>query len=971
MFAPPRKRQYNKLSGGILQDYDTRPVRAKIDANSQQETLNMAKGIVDVVSASTSHAQLVQVSQALELRATLGHHVHNSSLTTTDPDPPASGSTSAIVVNRQNESLNGLRASKTYACRICRTPLSSSSNRARHERTKHKTQDSVQQSFSLSPTATCGTGTKQTHQILESNDSGVLDENQTCESTKATATVAVTPVVNQPSRHSDNGNGFTLNQSNVKENIISKSSDGNISESDISEPELESDDINDHDQSEKQNHVVMVVDEESNAAAAGASELATLIALDAGSKQTDTSTDFAGAIRFEFEPNSELATAAAAKDATPLESTAICFDGVEGIKSSLQEAELQTQCYPFLCWLTEPAMTPCEALVKARRIKSASQLQPIKNNLRFIFVLLHECGAINTIDLQALSCLSTCQQLAEVLQARQVGHARLHAVFLLIKKVLVFLSSKESAKRKQFLLPSNHSESYLFVDGICSDSSFRRKQEARNRALLGAAASRQLHRSQAAAAGSGAPSSSAASNSLRMISQPFRVPKTWSEPVANTRLIPTPTSRLTTVTVPKVQNVNAQTSSPGGVVATISSVNGMQSLEPTSSKSLKVTAATPEIGHLQGLIAGAVPSPNEMSKLELQQVTQGCVHFLNHVISTKRSASTSHPHNNDTIMNGDALLDHLDANAVDICEPNLNLTPESDSVVDPTENREALVLAAAAAATQAGSSGSAVEFISIPLTNSPCHSTSQSTARAISEFKSTSIIPTLQCHSLELLSDSAIVQPVPVADHVYMAYLITAFLCLCMAPRSQVLRQLRIGSTFVKEADGKYWVRLLADMCKNGKPTLFAVPELLTPAVEYYINYVRPCMVARLGNVAQDHDYLFCKTNGTAPRTDFSTCTNLVTMQLIGRPINPHAFRSAVITTFYGTNASQADMDTLATIMSHDATTARNYYYRPVHMHAAEMTSQRMMTELLLPSPSTTIRPNTSSSAVTSTTVVP
>jgi hypothetical protein len=179
-----------------------------------------------------------------------------------------------------------------------------------------------------------------------------------------------------------------------------------------------------------------------------------------------------------------------------------------------------------------------------------------------------------------------------------------------------------------------------------------------------------------------------------------------------------------------------------------------------------------------------------------------------------------------------------------------------------------------------------------------------------------------------------------------MAYMVTALLCLCMAPRSQVLRQIRIGSSFVKEADGKYWVRLLADMCKNGKPTLFSVPELLTPAVDHYFKHVRPQLLARL-DPSQTHDYVFCKRNGTAPRPEFSSCTNLVTMKLIGRSINAHAFRSAVVTTFYGANASQADMDILANIMAHDATTARNFYHRPVHMEAVQETSQRMLQQLL------------------------
>jgi len=61
-----------------------------------------------------------------------------------------------------------------------------------------------------------------------------------------------------------------------------------------------------------------------------------------------------------------------------------------------------------------------------------------------------------------------------------------------------------------------------------------------------------------------------------------------------------------------------------------------------------------------------------------------------------------------------------------------------------------------------------------------------------------------------------------------MAYLVTATLCLGLAPRSQVLKQLQLGSSLVKqESDGRYWVQLLGEMSKNGKPTTFAIPHQL------------------------------------------------------------------------------------------------------------------------------------------------
>jgi hypothetical protein len=106
-------------------------------------------------------------------------------------------------------------------------------------------------------------------------------------------------------------------------------------------------------------------------------------------------------------------------------------------------------------------------------------------------------------------------------------------------------------------------------------------------------------------------------------------------------------------------------------------------------------------------------------------------------------------------------------------------------------------------------------------------------------------------------------------DRLYMAHLVTATLCLGLAPRSQVLKQLRIGSTFVKEpAEGsRYWVKLLADMSKNGKPTTFAIPPQLTAAFDYYLANVRPRLVQQQ---AEPHDYVFVKHNGSFPRSDYS-----------------------------------------------------------------------------------------------------
>jgi hypothetical protein len=92
----------------------------------------------------------------------------------------------------------------------------------------------------------------------------------------------------------------------------------------------------------------------------------------------------------------------------------------EGARPLLQEEDLQAAAYSFMQWLASPCMTATEALVKAKRVKSTSQLAPIKNTLKFIFALLYESKAIDTIDLKALLQLSVVQALYQTLVDR--GH---------------------------------------------------------------------------------------------------------------------------------------------------------------------------------------------------------------------------------------------------------------------------------------------------------------------------------------------------------------------------------------------------------------------------------------------------------------------------------------------------------------------------------------------------------------------
>ena len=153
-------------------------------------------------------------------------------------------------------------------------------------------------------------------------------------------------------------------------------------------------------------------------------------------------------------------------------------------------------------------------------------------------------------------------------------------------------------------------------------------------------------------------------------------------------------------------------------------------------------------------------------------------------------------------------------------------------------------------------------------------------------------------------------------DATYVAHLVTATLCLGMAPRQQVLRQLQLGSSFVKKDDGRYWILMLSHMNKNGRATTFSLAKELTPAFDLYLETIRPQLLG-----SKHHDFLFCKRNGDPPSEafDFSEWTRSVTKELIARPINAHAFRGGIVKAFHKTGATQVQMNDLADVMGHDS----------------------------------------------------
>ncbi len=467
------------------------------------------------------------------------------------------------------------------------------------------------------------------------------------------------------------------------------------------------------------------------------------------------------------EGHAQQQSAAAAESDQPADATSLAT--IAGARPLLQEHDLQQASYHFLRWLGDPPLTQCEALCKARRVKSDSQLNPIKSNLRFIYALLYDAQVCDRIDLEALTQLPVCRALHDALVQRQIGSGRMHAIMLLVEKVIVYLSGLESIKTRQFVQPTFYS-SYLWVDGICADSGNQRKQEARDRMVLGNQAARR-------------PFAAAASS--------FQVPTTWR---------------------------------PAATAAAAQLGRDPQVCQPRI-----------HVGE-----APSIDNANAMTTQELKQVAQGCLEYLSHAIN------------------------------------------QSSDAAPP-------------AAAASGNS-----------------------------------------------------------DRDFAHHVITATLALGLAPRSQILRQMCIGSSLVKENDDRYWICILSQESKNGRATRFALPTQLTPAYDTYLRVVRPRLLAAGATSARgaqrdapDHDFVYCKRDGSAPRADFSSSTCVVTMRILGKAINAHAFRSAVITTFYSSGATTAQMHILASIMAHDPETARQFYYKPMHSQAAVETGQRVLEQLL------------------------
>lgn len=642
---------------------------------------------------------------------------------------------------------------RLYQCRLCSMVLSSSSNRVRHERKQHgRMVSAVIDAPSAAAEFVAGQveAALPAHAGVKRSASQAQLDNKAVKTVSDTTTAVSQDTVPQDTVTQDTVSQDCASQDRVSQDIMSQHEtsvphdDGSTAQEDLSL------DTGVSGVSKSQDSLAQRDGSLSGATHSGTLHVRPLSLEDRPVSQDAVSLQDMSQVDVSHAPHVEAPMVPAPPEDVPQ-------------ASSEQDLQMQEACTPFLQWLCQPPMTETEALVKARRVRDMAQLKPIKLNLRFIFGLLLEKKAMMRPDLNELARLPVCEALAGALDARNLQSARVYALFLLVKKVLVFLASCESARRSQFVTPNTYA-SFMYVDTVCAEASQRRKQDARNRALLGVQSSKTLQKSQPFQSG-------AIQSAGRMPADAFLMPSMSALP-----------DRLGV----KATNTSTVQQLPDAVASASESASSVPPAAPQED-----------------------PSASEMTTEQLRAVAKGCLAYL--------------------------------------------------------QRRD------------------------------------------------------------------------PAAAQYFVHHLVTATLCLGMAPRTQVLRDLRLGSSFVKEADGLYWVRMLGAQNKNNRPTCFSLAKDLTEAYDYYLQTLRPQLLN-----GETHDYVFFKRNGTGPRGDFAELTAMATTLTIGEPKNPHAFRSSVITAFWSAGATQSSMNQLAHIMAHDPATARQFYFRPQMAQVAIETNNRM-----------------------------
>ena len=142
------------------------------------------------------------------------------------------------------------------------------------------------------------------------------------------------------------------------------------------------------------------------------------------------------------------------------------------------------------------------------------------------------------------------------------------------------------------------------------------------------------------------------------------------------------------------------------------------------------------------------------------------------------------------------------------------------------------------------------------------------------------------------------------------------------APRSQTMASLTTSSVLAPGAPGnvsstQYLVKVSAELNKAEQAFICHVPEELTLHMTFFLRRVLPA----------GHEGALFRTRSGKTRTDFGEVTRPVCTKFLGRPVNPHKFRTSVATAMYERgDVDEGMMRGLADHMTHGSAVQRMYY---------------------------------------------
>ena len=154
--------------------------------------------------------------------------------------------------------------------------------------------------------------------------------------------------------------------------------------------------------------------------------------------------------------------------------------------------------------------------------------------------------------------------------------------------------------------------------------------------------------------------------------------------------------------------------------------------------------------------------------------------------------------------------------------------------------------------------------------------------------------------------------------------------------RRKNFAELSLGTT-IRETQAGWMIDIPGAVTKNGQPIQFEVADRLTPYLKTYLECVRSRIAAPLENalwVSWD--------GGRMVHHMVYIAFTRITVELFGRPINPHLFRDCAATTL----ASHSLRGAMAApgLLGHLSTQTTEKHY----IHARQLEASRKMNEILL-----------------------